>query len=149
MIEFVRTAVELVRKRRDMYFEGGIPTMEGLISSVTQDVSGIGNVSAKVVRSGAFAGISADVDWMRTERASFHELFERFVIPTPMTPNSHRAEILLVAVCGGLLTEGEIGDLSMGLTWADVPDAVKVETRPARILVWRFDRFDRSVDINP
>jgi len=145
MIELVRTAVEAVRKRPDMYFQDGVPTMEELISCVMSDVSGVGNIKAKLVRSGNFAGVSADVDWMYTERAAFGDLFERFVIPTPMRPNSHRAEVLLVSVCSGLLTQGQAGDFSIRLTWEDVPNAIRVEAGSARILIWRFDGLSPGI----
>jgi hypothetical protein len=143
MISVPKNAIEAIRDRPDIYFTNGVPTMEELVSMVMRDVSGQRQIKAELVREGTFAMVSANVDWMATDRAAFEELFDRFVIPTPTVVNSFRSEVVLVAVCEGVFTQGTVGDFATGIGFEDVPGSLKERTSvAARTLIWRF--IDRS-----
>ncbi|HEY1710594.1 MAG TPA: hypothetical protein VGG10_20155 [Rhizomicrobium sp.] len=122
-----------------MFFEGGAATASQLVSRVMEDIAGIPGIVSEVLNIGPFTMVAADWDWMITDQAKFEELFERFVIPTPMRPNSYRAEILLVAVCDGVITQGRCGSFALSLSSAELPaEMAEKLVSSARALVWRF-----------
>lgn len=136
----VMRAVELVRQRPDMFFEGGRATMSQLISLVLRDAACFEHFTVQIHRDGPYAMVSSDCDWMATERARLEELFDRFVLPLPARPNSHRSEVLLIAVCEGVLTLGASGNFSSGLKITDVPAALASLARTAvRAFIWKFE----------
>src|SRR5690349_853931 len=91
----VVTALDLVRKRPQMFFGADGPSMNQLVELVVEDVMGPrSGVEHLVDLSGNVAVIAAALDWMQTDKAPFHELWTRFVIPTPIRINSHRSELL-------------------------------------------------------
>ena len=135
----VLSAIELIRRRPTMFFEGGVPTANELLSLVMKDLGEERGFSASVYRAGQFSMVCADVDWMKSNNASFDQLFDRFVLPNSNRPNTHRAEVLLVAVCQGMLTVGQGGAFSRDLQMTEVPEefarAAKIATRA---LIWKF-----------
>lgn len=111
----VVTALELIRKRPEMFFDAESPLMDQLIELVVEDVTAASNsVEYRVETSQHFTVIAADIDWMRADRAAFEELWTRFVVPTPVCVNSHRSEILLAAVCDAVRTDGAHGSIAFG-----------------------------------
>ena len=122
-----------------MFFEGGNPTAKELLALVVKDLGEQGEFSASVYRSGLFSMVCANVDWLRSDSASFEQLFDRFVLPNTKRPNSHRAEVLLVAVCQGVLTIGQGGTFSRDLNMTEVPeDLARAAKLAARALIWKF-----------
>lgn len=111
----VVTALELVRKRPQMFFGADSSLMGQLVELVVEDVMGLRNgVEYLVELSGNVAVIAAAIDWMKTDKAPFDELWTRLVIPTPVRINSHRSELLLAAACDAVRTEGPGGSFELG-----------------------------------
>jgi len=83
--------------------------------------------------------VSADFDWLSTPRASVEQLFDRFVIPDDGGVNRHRAEVLLMAVCDGVMTVGANGTFFHRLSLSDLPPALSDRAKnAARALAWQF-----------
>lgn len=114
--------------------------MSELIARVLQDVGGQVEFASEVWRKGPFAMVCANVDWMTSEHASFEELFDRFVLPTPKRVNAHRAEVLLVAVCDGVLAMGSGRTFSSNLELSDIPIEMAERAELAtRALIWKYE----------
>ena len=136
----VMRAVQLVRQRPEMFFEGGRATMSELISLVSRDVASFKQFKVQIHRDGPYAMITSDCDWMVTERATLEELFDRFVLPSSARPNSHRSEVLLSAVCEGVLALGMNGNFSSGLEITEVPATMaEIAVSAVRALIWKFE----------
>lgn len=134
----VLSALELIRQRPSMFFRTGNANAEELLEAVLRDVQGRTS-SYRLVEEGRFHLVAADVDWLETTNASVMDLFHRFVIPTPMVPNSHRAEVLLNAVCDGVFTEGPAGVYGRIIRREDLPARLLVEAHNSvRFLAWVF-----------
>jgi hypothetical protein len=136
----VLRAVELIKSRPDMYFEGSRPSIAELVALVMRDLADASSVDASVRVSESTAFIAASVDWMGTEKANFPDLWTRFVLPTPTRVNAHRSEVLLAAVCDGVRTEGRVGAFSIGGD-VPVPDATMrdIAGRDGRWLAFRLE----------
>lgn len=135
----VPSAIEMIRGQPELFFPDGKVTMAELISKVLRDVGGVPEVRADVWRSGPFTMVTADRDWMRSDRAEFEHLFDRFVPPTPPRANCSRAEVFLAATCEGVLAIGEKGSFSLGLTEEGVPPEMLRHARTAaRSLIWKL-----------
>jgi hypothetical protein len=131
-------ALEQVRQRPAMFFGTGKANAEELLEAVLRDVRGR-TQSHTLLEEGRFHLVAADVDWLETPDAGVMDLFHRFVVPTPMVPNSHRAEVLLNAVSEGVITEGPAGNFARALALRDLPERLWAEARRAtRFLAWRF-----------
>jgi hypothetical protein len=138
MIELTRTAVELVRARPDMFFSGP-PSNSQLASMVMEDVSGAGNCTVLWRCTGPLVTVAADIDWMITERASFEELWSRFVLPTPLRVNAHRSEVILSAMCQSVSTSGKAGGFSQGPSLPNPGDQfAELAGSSGRWLTWTF-----------
>lgn len=137
----VLTAVEQIRANPSMYFDKGVPTNSQLLAAVLTDLSEHAGLHAEVIQEGSFTFVGANVDWLRTERAPFEELFVRFVTSNARAPNTFRAEVLLAATCDGVLVLGEGKEHSQGLTLNGVPASIARATQTKiRSLIWKFSR---------
>ena len=106
------SAVEQVRQRPSMFFWAGKPNAAELLEAVLRDVHG---------------------------RTSSHRLVEEGRFHLVMVPNSHRAEVLLNAVCDGVFTDGPAGVYGRVLRREDLPAPLLAEAHNSvRFLAWVF-----------
>jgi hypothetical protein len=137
----VLTAVEQIRANPSMYFDRGVPTNSQLLAAVLTDLSEHTGFHAEVIQEGSFTFVGANVDWLKTDRVPFEELFVRFVTSNARAPNTFRAEVLLAAVCEGILVLGEGAAYSQGLTLERLPPTIASSAKTKlRSLVWKFTR---------
>ena len=137
----VLTALSFIRKRPALLFGAEGPSLDQLVALVLQDVMGSSSsVDCVVTTADSRAVIAANVDWMITDKASFEELWTRFVMPTPLRTNSHRSEVLLAGVCTSVQTQGVAGSIAFGPPLAE-PDARMLAHagESGRWLTFRFD----------
>lgn len=135
----VLSAIEQIRTRPSMYFDNGVPTNAQLLSAVLMDLAEHKGFRAEVIRDGDFCLVGADVDWLITDRAPFEALFSRFVIPNARGPNTFRAEVLLAAVCEGILTLGHGENYSQRLSVSELPSSISAAAKgKVRTLIWKF-----------
>jgi len=113
--------------------------MEELVSLVISDALSTSDMTCRIIKSGHFAIVLADFDWLETKRATVAQLFDRFVLPPSAKPNSHRAEVLLMAVCSGVITLGPAGNFSHNLELSDLPSSFSQQINNfERMLAWKF-----------
>lgn len=137
----VLTAVEQIRANPSMYFDRGVPTNGQLLAAVLTDLSEHEGLYAEIIQEGGFTFVGANVDWLKTNRAPFEELFVRFVTSNVRAPNTFRAEVLLAAMCDGILVLGEGTEYSKDLTLKGVPASIARATQSkTRSLIWKFSR---------
>src|SRR5688572_28959508 len=134
----VLTAVEQIRANPSMYFDRGVPTSGQLLAAGLTDLSEHAGLHAEIIQEGGFAFVGANVDWLKTERAPFEELFVRFVTSNARAPNTFRAEVLLAAMCDGILVLGEGTEYSKGLTLKVPASIARATQSKIRSLIWKF-----------
>ena len=115
------------------------PWMDELVSLVVRDVALQSAFRCEIYREDRFALVISDHDWLKTPNATVAQLFDRFVIPPSGRPNCHRAEVLLAAVCSGVMTIGVSGDFSRSLDGSELPPPLAAKTGlGARMLAWKL-----------
>jgi hypothetical protein len=136
----VLEVLEGMRRSYWLHLPPDRPTMNHLISHVLDDVISAGATSVTVLRSGAFACVQAEIDWLAKPGLSVPELFSR-IVPNGRV-NSHRSEIMLAAFADGYVSTGEAGPIQGGLPSQQIPAAFLAQTtKPGRCLVWRSSGF--------
>lgn len=132
--------LDVMRRSYWLYLPDDRPTMDHLISHVLEDVVDAGATNMTALRSGAFACVQAEIDWLAIPALSVSELFTR-IVPNGRV-NSHRSEIMLAAFADGYYSTGEAGPIRSGLMSQDIPEAFLAQaSKPGRCLVWRSSGF--------
>jgi hypothetical protein len=133
------SAIGHIRQNLDFYFQNGTATAEALTNLVVLDVLEAGASDIQIKLDGGFVGVSADVDWMRSQVADFDALFRR-IVPSCKRQNGFRAEVVLMAVSSGLLAFGHGPTFQANLLELDIPLSLRnMNGADRRVLVWRFD----------
>src|SRR6266542_2221111 len=105
-IQIVDDAVSFIRRRPDRFF-GENPTGARLAARVVECLILLDAGPLRVERNGSWYSISADKDWLASERdAASFEAFHRFI---PMPSGGlffDRAEVFLTALTDAVVTSG-------------------------------------------
>jgi hypothetical protein len=90
-------AVQWVLTRPERFFSSSAPDPLRLLAYLMADVLVLGGGSCTIHRVDDWWVVGSDADWLRHERFSVRELFERVVAQPEHGEHSMRAEILVAA----------------------------------------------------